>query len=409
TRMRIKHVVAETPVSFLQNVRDVTFIDQKPLSQRLTSLIRTLELTNLDEYYALHKVAGFATLILISIGFLLILEPFENDTIPNPVLHLTCLDASIAIKPVFQRFKTVVITSGTLSPLDMYPKMLNFRAVIQESYSMSLTRNCFLPLVITRGSDQVAISSKFEVRNDPAVVRNFGQILVEYSKIVPDGIVAFFPSYLYMESIVAMWNDMGILNEALKNKLIFIETPDAIETSLALENYRKACDNGRGAILLSVARGKVSEGIDFDHNYGRAVIIFGVPYQYTESRILKARLEFLRDNYQIRENDFLTFDAMRHAAQCVGRVLRGKTDYGLMIFADKRFGRADKRNKLPKWINQHITDIAINLSTDMALVIAKKFLRSMAQPFEHDKFGISLWSLKDLEAKQQQNNRITQA
>lgn len=64
------------------------------------------------------------------------------------------------------------------------------------------------PKVITRGSDQVAISSRFEVRNDPAVVRNFGSILVEYSKIVPDGIVAFFPSYLYMESIVAAWNDM---------------------------------------------------------------------------------------------------------------------------------------------------------------------------------------------------------
>jgi len=46
------------------------------------------------------------------------------------------------------------------------------------------------------------------VRNDPAVVRNFGSILIEYSKIVPDGIVAFFPSYLYMESIVAAWHDM---------------------------------------------------------------------------------------------------------------------------------------------------------------------------------------------------------
>lgn len=46
-------------------------------------------------------------------------------------------------------------------------------------------------------------------------------------------------------------------------------------------------------------------------------------------------MEFLRDNLMIRENDFLTFDAMRHAAQCVGRVLRGKTDYGLMVFADK--------------------------------------------------------------------------
>jgi len=27
--------------------------------------------------------------------------------------------------------------------------------------------------------------------------------------------------------------------------------------------YLKACENGRGAVLLSVARGKVSEGIDF--------------------------------------------------------------------------------------------------------------------------------------------------
>jgi Rad3-related DNA helicase len=70
--------------------------------------------------------------------------------------------------------------------------------------------------VITRGSDQVAISSRFEVRNDPAVVRNFGSILVEYSRIVPDGIVAFFPSYLYMESIVAAWNDMVSTYDELK-------------------------------------------------------------------------------------------------------------------------------------------------------------------------------------------------
>lgn len=60
-----------------------------------------------------------------------------------------------------------------------------------------------------------------------------------------------------------------------------------------------------------------------------------MPYQYTESRILKARLEYLRDAYRIRESEFLGFDAMRNAAQCVGRVLRGKTDWGLMVFADK--------------------------------------------------------------------------
>jgi Rad3-related DNA helicase len=82
-------------------------------------------------------------------GFLLILEPFEteNATVPNPVFHLTCLDPSLAIKPVFERFSSVVITSGTISPLDMYPKMLQFTPVVQETYMMTLTRNCFLPLV----------------------------------------------------------------------------------------------------------------------------------------------------------------------------------------------------------------------------------------------------------------------
>lgn len=33
--------------------------------------------------------------------------------------------------------------------------------------------------------------------------------------------------------------DQGILNEVWKHKLIFVETPDANETSIALENYRR--------------------------------------------------------------------------------------------------------------------------------------------------------------------------
>lgn len=36
----------------------------------------------------------------------------------------------------------------------------------------------------------------------------------------------------------------GILNEVWKNKLIFVETPDANETSIALENYRRVSHVG---------------------------------------------------------------------------------------------------------------------------------------------------------------------
>lgn len=91
-----------------------------------------------------------------------------------------------------------------------------------------------------------------------------------------------------------------MIDELLKYKLLFIETTDALETSVALEKYIEACDCGRGAVLFSVARGKVSEGIDFSHHLGRAVVMLGIPYVYTESRILRARLEYLRDQFGIK-------------------------------------------------------------------------------------------------------------
>lgn len=379
TRLRVQHVVQETPAAFLKDIQQKVCIERKPLrfcAERLASLLRTLEITDMTDYGGLvvvrltiqkklrvwcqcapelavfsvflFQITYFATLLsTYTKGFTIIVEPFDDKTptVANPILHFSCLDSSIAIKSIFQRFQSVVITSGTLSPMDMYPKILDFDPVVMSSFTMTLARPCLLPMVkllklfvefvrrafsfpvlflqvVSKGNDQVAISSKFETRDDTAVIRNYGQLLVETAKCVPDGIVCFFTSYLYLESVVASWYDQGIVDTLLRHKLLFIETQDNAETSYALMNYVKACDCGRGAILLAVARGKVSEGVDFDHHYGRAVLMFGIPYVYTQSRILKARLEYLRDQFQIRENDFLTFDAMRHAAQCVGRALR---------------------------------------------------------------------------------------
>jgi DNA excision repair protein ERCC-2 len=82
------------------------------------------------------------------------------------------MDASLAVRPVFDRFQSVIITSGvgcfwlreskarqqgrhaegcggagTLSPLDMYPKILNFRPVTMCSFDMTLSRDSLLPMV----------------------------------------------------------------------------------------------------------------------------------------------------------------------------------------------------------------------------------------------------------------------
>ena len=153
-------------------------------AERLQSLVRTLELNRLDEYSSLQKVANFATLVSTyekginvrsidrSINSMISRLPTHSRTVRDgqcvgakPCLPLcvclwssllysrilkcpiSCMDPAIAIKPVFERFSSVVITSGTISPLDMYPKMLQFTPVVQETYAMTLTRNAFLPLV----------------------------------------------------------------------------------------------------------------------------------------------------------------------------------------------------------------------------------------------------------------------
>ena len=162
----------------------------------------------------------------------------------------------------------------------------------------------------------------------PAVVRNYGNLLASMCGVVPDGIACFFPSYEYMvrimappslppslpppqDSVVASWVEQGIMSVIQRHKLVFLETRDSGEIALALKNYFSACDNGRGAVLLAIARGKVSEGVDFSewslwlsplltlphepspsslppvHHYGRAVIMCGIPYVYTQSRLLK--------------------------------------------------------------------------------------------------------------------------
>lgn len=66
----------------------------------------------------------------------------------------------------------------------------------------------------------------------------------------------------------------------------------------------------------------------------------------------------------------------------------------------KRFARADKRAKLPRWINQYITEVASNLSTDMAVTLSKLFMRTISQNPNENQTGISLWTLEDIEKAQ---------
>ena len=136
TRLRVQHKVQESPPAFLKDIASKVFIDRKPMRfcfERLRSLLKSLELVDIQSFAPLVLLANFATMVsTYTNGFTIIIEiPDEGrsslaglSSNISPVLYFACLDASIAIKPVFERFNSVIITSGTLSPLEMYPKIL---------------------------------------------------------------------------------------------------------------------------------------------------------------------------------------------------------------------------------------------------------------------------------------------
>jgi DNA excision repair protein ERCC-2 len=264
-------VVQQKAASFLASVTHACSIDGSTLRlvhDRLMSLLRTLQVASWHEFSPLAKVTDFVTTLATyshtgkDTRFVVLFEPFDDFTGERaPWLRLVCCDPGLALQWIFDRFSTVVLTSGTLSPLDFYPRILGFTCVVSASFNRTMTRECVLPCIVSRGKDQTLLSSAYSDRATPDVARNYGDLLLDMAKCTPDGIICFFVSYAFCLSVVRVWEESGLLGELQKARLVFVETRDAIETALAIQSYRTACDSGRGAILLSVARGRAAEGM----------------------------------------------------------------------------------------------------------------------------------------------------
>ncbi|XP_068033852.1 LOW QUALITY PROTEIN: general transcription and DNA repair factor IIH helicase subunit XPD [Anomalospiza imberbis] len=103
-QLRGPRVQQLSPPAFPAGLRERVCIDRKPLrfcAERLHSLLRTLALPDVADFSPITLVANFATLVsTYSKGFTIIIEPFDDRTpsIASPVLHFSCLDASIAIR-----------------------------------------------------------------------------------------------------------------------------------------------------------------------------------------------------------------------------------------------------------------------------------------------------------------------
>ena len=67
-----------------------------------------------------------------------------------------------------------------------------------------------------------------------------------------------------------------------------------------MQEYQNHIKNGKGAILLAVCRGKISEGLDFSDDSARMVFVVGIPYsQVSDPRVILKR-DFLDKKSKVK-------------------------------------------------------------------------------------------------------------
>ena len=177
-RLRVQQAIQESPLSFLRDIQNRVCIDRRALriaGERLQNLVNTLELVDLSGLKELMEIIRIGALAATyTSGFAILFEAVDERGIPDPRIQLACLDAALVMRPIFRKvrkkimisvfldfkkiqFQSVVITSGTLSPIEMYPRLLDFQPVVMVSLSLSMARGAICPMVVARGNDQVSI------------------------------------------------------------------------------------------------------------------------------------------------------------------------------------------------------------------------------------------------------------
>lgn len=279
----------------------------------------------------------------------------ENDR----VLAL-CMDPGCYFSTIADEVNTVILSSGTLTPINQLPNEFGTPFSIRVSTTHVITPSQVLSFTIPESSDGIQFLSThaYLSENSYKVQLLLGKTILEFLPLIPGGVLFFLPSHKFLKSMMNVWIKEKIIDKIQEIKPLFFESKDYSEK--LYDDYKEAIERDGGALLIGVCRGKMSEGIDFYDNQCRCVIIFGIPYppfQELEIRLKrqyndeKAEMED-PENRGMNGDEWYDSQAYRALFQAIGRCIRHKDDYGSVILLDSRFEK--NIEKFPRWIKNNI-------------------------------------------------------
>lgn len=184
------------------------------------------------------------------------------------------LDPAFHFRQIVEEARAVVLAGGTMQPMEDYMTHL-FPYVPKEkirtlSCGHVIPKENLLAWPLVKGQSGQDFDFTFQKRMEPAIIVDLGKAIGNFCAVIPHGVVCFFPSYSYLDFVVSEWQKkpadggQSIWDKIGKLKNIFRESSEKSSVEETLMEYGQSIDSGKGAILLSVVGGKMSEGINFN-------------------------------------------------------------------------------------------------------------------------------------------------
>ncbi|KAI9504346.1 helicase C-terminal domain-containing protein [Coemansia spiralis] len=292
-------------------------------------------------------------------------------------LAFWAMNPGIVFSEIASVSRSIVLTSGTLSPLDSYASELQteFASTLEANHVVDSSR--FRAMCIKFGASGRLLEGKYKNVDMLSYQDDLGQAVTSIAARCPDGMLVFVTSYSLMSKLLSRWKLTGHLAKIGAHKEVFTEMQGGSkeEFDVLLSQYcdymKKSKGSSlplkRGAIMFAVYRGKVSEGIDFSDHLCRTIVNIGIPYpafkdvkvalkrEYNDSR-RKTQLQSPSSSAAALLSGAKWYDiqAFRAINQAFGRCLRHKRDWGAIIMLDSRLALPWNSMQLSKWIRQHI-------------------------------------------------------
>ncbi|XP_071671556.1 regulator of telomere elongation helicase 1 isoform X4 [Patagioenas fasciata] len=264
---------------------------------------------------------------------------------------------------VRQGVRTIILTSGTLSPLSSFTMEMQIPFPVSLENPHVIDKHQLWVGIIPKGPDGTVLTSTYERRFSGDYLSSLGKTIGNLVRVVPHGLLVFFPSYPVMDKSLEYWREHDFAKRIEEVKPMFVEPRNKGSFAEVMDAYydKVVCPKSNGAAFLAVCRGKASEGLDFADMNGRGVIITGLPFPPRLEPRVVLKMQFLDElrssgagTQYLSGREWYSQQASRAVNQAIGRVIRHRQDYGAIFLCDHRFTTGDVRSKLPSWVRPYV-------------------------------------------------------